>query len=341
VIRPIEERDEEQFIALALGSGEGITSLPKNIKLLKNKLAKSIDSFSKKIQDPGNELYLFVLENSDDGKLGGMAGIYAKTGYENPAIYYCIDEIDRSKMVVDGIPLKSIKYLRLVSYTAGPTENCSLYLHASYRHSGLGKLLSLSRLMYITARRARFDKQIIANLRGFIDKSGNFPFWEELGRRFLDIEFSKVQDLIHHIPSIALKILPDGPIYLSLLSETTQEFIGSPHERTVPAQKILMEQGFIRTNEIDPFDGGPKLIADTDKLKIVAGSTLSVLENIFEDTDEHALYIISNDKDPFRCCTGIIHLKNNLVGINRSSAKILHLEKGDKVRYYKIFEESE
>ncbi len=71
LFRRAEMKDLEAIHTLALASGIGMTTLPKDIELLKKRLTWSCESFEKPVTSPPNEYYLFVLEDTEQQKIVG------------------------------------------------------------------------------------------------------------------------------------------------------------------------------------------------------------------------------------------------------------------------------
>ncbi|MGS0725981.1 arginine N-succinyltransferase, partial [Shewanella sp. 0m-11] len=64
VIRPIRSTDFKALYQIAEESGHGFTSLPVNEALLRRKIARVEESFTKQIDKPFDEGYLMVLEDT-------------------------------------------------------------------------------------------------------------------------------------------------------------------------------------------------------------------------------------------------------------------------------------
>ena len=75
VIRPIRADDYPALYSIAVESGHGFTSLPVNDELLMRKISRSEQSFNKQVSSPGDEGYLFVLEDTQSGEIVGTTGI--------------------------------------------------------------------------------------------------------------------------------------------------------------------------------------------------------------------------------------------------------------------------
>src|SRR5437870_1884708 len=131
IVRPIRNNDAEVFIKFAFTAGIGMTSMPKNREQLHKKIIDSEMSFSKDIQKPGNEEYLFVLEDLATGSIGGTCGINSKTGFVQPKYFYRI-ETEQNDSAILSAP-QQIPVMNVVSYRDASSEICSLYLLPEFR----------------------------------------------------------------------------------------------------------------------------------------------------------------------------------------------------------------
>ena len=86
LFRPVQSNDIKQLEALAKASGALVSTLPEDHKHLGNKIEHSQSSFTQDVMTPGDESYLFVLENSETGQLLGSGGMNALAGHKAP--YY-------------------------------------------------------------------------------------------------------------------------------------------------------------------------------------------------------------------------------------------------------------
>jgi arginine N-succinyltransferase len=333
IIRAISEKDMEAFIKLAFQAGIGMTSMPKNREILLQKVSLAIDSFRKMVELPGKEYYLFVLEDLNTGKIVGSSGIEAKTGLSQPLMFYRLMH-QTLPGLVSATP-RTIPLLRVVHYFNAPSEICSLYLSPKHRREGLGKLLSLSRFLFIASHLHRFDPILFAEMRGFVDENNSSPFWEGIGRHFLDIRF---ETLLHIRDEEAIdlgKILPSYPIYVSLLPKKVQDSIGQVHPETLHALNMLIREGFRLTEELDLFDGGPRIEAETKEIRTVKISKIASLAALSDKEDADAdNCLVSNDLLEFRACYGKVkECGEQAVSLCKETAEGLRLNIGDLVRY--------
>ena len=332
IIRPIRFEDLDVFTNFAFTATAGITSLPKNQELLKQKIEKSLFSFDADLSFPKDESYLFVLENLENKSVSGVSGICSKSGVEEPKYYYQIETIDKEAL---GLPIpREMAILKPTHLSNGPTEIGSLFLDPFVRKEGYGRLLSLSRFLFAACFPQRFDPVIIANMRGFSDKGEAVPFWEDFGRCFVDLEFLDLMKLLEKGKSFIPYILPEYPVYVSLLTKKAQESIGKVHENTKPAFNMLMQEGFTRSDYIDVFDGGPMITAPCKEIRAIKESRLAKIHEIVKEEVLSPLFIICNNRLDFKACYGTLEIDSDFNAIIPFSiAKALHLKKGDIFRY--------
>lgn len=333
IIRRVRANDLDNIERLAMSYSIGVTSLPKNRHKLEEKLLLALASFDKFVEAPNHELYLFLLEDTSTGEVGGICGIMARIGTLEPTYFFRIQTIRQNK----GIELPAVQILHPVSFQFGPSEICSLFVMKQFRHGGLGKLLSLSRFLFMASHPHRFDEFTIAEMRGVINDDNTSPFWDGIGRRFVDMTFQgamalKDKGLFHYYD-----VIPDFPIYLSMLSKKTKACIGKVHIRTKPAFKMLLQQGFQRTSDIDIFDGGPKIEAKTSEIKTYKNSKVAIigkLEHIVDDTQNAIISTIGMD---FRACyANIKKMPNGKIIIPIEIASSMQIDVGSTVRYITV-----
>lgn len=265
VLRPIREADHEGLTHLVGTIGHGLTSLPKDPDFLGHRINDSLRAFDPRVRKPGGETYLFVLEDLESGAIVGTSGLLSRVGGFDPFYTYTIH-----RHVQDYEPLDihiELETLQLTRNHKGPTEICSLFLHADHRSGGMGRLLSLARFLFMKTFRERFDDEVIAELRGFIDDNGHPPFWEAVGQKFFQNDYYTA-DILSGVgeKEFIEALMPKFPIYITLLPESARRAIGRVHPHTEPARRILLGEGFRETSEVDIFDAGPILKARTGDL---------------------------------------------------------------------------
>lgn len=335
VIRPIRPDDLDVYEGFAYETSMGITSLPQNRNLLAEKIEHSQESFKRRLLKPRYENYLMVLEDTETGAIGGTSSIVSRTGITTPAYFYRIETAPTPKT---DLPLsEERRILCPVSYTKGPSEIRGLYLDPKYRRGGLGRLLSLSRFLFVASHPRRFQKTIISEMRGFITGRETSPFWDGLGSHFLDVPLSEIFNLLQEGRDFIPAILPEHPIYVSLLPAAARAVIGKTHLHTRPALKMLEKEGFTFAEEIDLFDGGPKIAAKTAKIRTVHDSQVATIKATTDIPISSRRYLISNNRIDFRACISrLILTPSGLVVLPNDVARALRVEPGESIRFVSL-----
>lgn len=332
IFRPIRADDLTSYLELAL-SAQGFYTLPKEVRLLKERLANSLSSFAKQVHTPSLELYTFVAEDTENEKLMGVSAIAATTGEKEPLYFFRKDAIEQRSTRVEVV--KKIPTLNLVSYVRGTSEMCSLFVSPHYRKEGVGRLLSLARFLFIAQFPARFTNSLFAELRGKFDTELKNSFWEGVGRHFFQAPLEKVHEMMQFGRAFLGEFLPTNPIYIPLLPLEVQETIGQVDRATEGALHMLLKQGFSISDEIDVLDGGPKLRANKNEIKAIKDSLLLTVAQIANDMKDAQEYLISNTHLDFRALiTSHIHRMGSNVTISREVAKALEVGIGDTIRLY-------
>lgn len=331
LIRPARLTDLTDFHSFAMEAGPGITSLPRDLPFLEKHLRRSEKAFSGSLAPNEKEIYLFCLEI--DGKIIGTSGLVSRIGLETPFFaFHKRNEIFQSATLQIR---KEIPTLHFIEARKKPTEIGTLYLRQEYRGKSLGSLLSLSRFLYLSLFRERFASIVIAELRG-VNEEGHSPFWEAIGRHFVDLDFSSADHLRASNPSVFAELFPRHPLYTILLPEEAQKVIGISHPKTLPAKKILEIQGFQMGDYLDIIDGGPHFYAHTDEIHIVQQSHKSKISELLNEVDNSQKGIVSNTKCDFRACYSPIAFDNQEVILPQEVGEALNVDIGDEILYYLI-----
>jgi arginine N-succinyltransferase len=335
VFRPIREADLPGIVELVRSTGGGLTTLPANEEFLSGRIHDSLRSFNPRVNKPGGEYYLFVLEDTASGEVVGTGGIGARVGGFDPWYSYLIR---REQFVHRPLKIeKEIAVLHLKEQHRGPTEVCSLFLRADCRRGGNGRLLSLARLLFIGAFRRRFTETVIAEMRGYSDPSGKSPFWEAVGRHFFDHDFYAADVLcgLGEKEFIA-DLMPRHPLYVPLLPADVQAVLGRVHHDTEPALALLRSEGFAPMGEIDIFDGGPLVQAEVSKLRTLSQARTAVMREIISAPADPAgsTLLLANTSLDFRVCLGsLAEYPDGTVGLTRPHAEALQLAPGDNLTF--------
>lgn len=340
LIRPLQEKDFKPLYQLVTSMRTNLTSLPPEKKFFKKKFDHALDSFSKKVRTPGEEYYLFVLENTQKRQIMGTCGIYAIADGMRPFIYFSLKK--------EKIHSHYFKFSRELPFLILGKDNscklselCSLYLKSNYRHHHLGKLLSFSRYHFIHAFPKRFHKRLMSSLMGVLTPRGEFPFWKKITQAFFKQPFELINALkATESSSVLYELLPKSPLYLHTLPRKLQHIIGQVNPNTLPALKMLEAQGFHKTNKVDIIDAGPILEANLKDIRTIKKIKEVKIKKLF-NADTHPttpLQLVSNLDLGFRCSIGEVHkLDSGSVAISSELAATLLLEPGMKMAYSPLY----
>ncbi|MDB5103514.1 MAG: arginine/ornithine succinyltransferase subunit [Fibrobacteres bacterium] len=332
IIRPVQADDLDSLMELSAQTSFGLTTLPHDKPLLKRRIKDSQRGFSRMADKPGGETYLFVMEDLVTGKVVGTAGIVSKVGGFEPFYSYrIVSTLAESKMLKVR---KDISALHLVEEHNGPSEIGSLFLAPGARKGANGRLLSLSRFLFIADHRQFFDPVVLAEMRGVIDEKGGSVFWDALGRHFFDIDFPKADALVMKDKQFIADLMPKHPIYIPLLPKVAQDVIGRVHSETVPAIKLLESEGFAFSGMVDIFEAGPIVSCATDEIRTVRESRTSEIYRIVGRPIDSDPFIISNTySQGYRATAAALAIvPGKGIEIDRETASALDLKKGDAVR---------
>jgi len=334
IIRPIQSSDYESLHQIAVESGHGFTSLPVNEELLKKRISLAEQSFNKDVTQPGHEGYLFVMEDTTTGKVVGTSGIEAAVGLDSAFYHYHLSKVVHSSRELNIH--NTVEMLSLCNDYTGASEICTLFLSESHRKNSNGRFLSRCRFLFMAEHQERFDDTVIAEMRGVSDEDGRSPFWHWLEEHFFSIDFPTADYLtgIGNKVFIA-ELMPKHPIYVNLLSDDAQKVINKVHEKTIPALRLLENEGFSRRGYVDIFDGGPTVEAQISSIKTVRESNKhQVLIGDVPSSTEGKFIICNTKISGFRAVQDKLLLREtaNQVVISQDVATALQVSEGDWVR---------
>ncbi|RMH00126.1 MAG: arginine N-succinyltransferase [Deltaproteobacteria bacterium] len=275
-------RDDEDAI-FDLARHLNTLNLPPERSYIEDLLARSSTSFGGgPAFDPDRRL-LFVLE-APDGRVVGTCMIHAQHGtYDDPHVYFSVSTEERhAKLTFPDGRVQHIHMehtmLHLGMTYHGPTELGGLVLDPALRRhpQRLGRLLSLSRFVFIATHRGWFRDRLLAELLPPLFKgpegATRSPLWDALGHRFTGLSYDEADRLSRFDKTFIWSLFPRMPIHASLLPEEVQAVIGAVGPNTVGALRLLESVGFSYVGRVDPFDGGPHVEAPTDQVTLVRGT---------------------------------------------------------------------
>ncbi|AZQ85906.1 arginine N-succinyltransferase [Colwellia sp. Arc7-635] len=332
IIRPIQNSDYDALHRIAVESGHGFTSLPVNEELLKKRISHAEVSFDSTVTKPGNEGYLFVMEDTETGAVVGTSGIEAAVGLDDAFYHYHLGKVVHSSRELNVY--NTVETLSLCNDYTGASEICTLFLSESHRKNKNGRLLSRFRFLFMAEHTARFSDTVIAEMRGVSDEDGSSPFWKWLEEHFFSLDFPTA-DYLTGIgkKGFIAELMPKYPIYVSLLSAEAQRVINKVHPKTVPALRLLEAEGFSRRGYVDIFDGGPTVETQTALVKTVRQS--QKCQVLIGDVADGENYILCNEKvASFRATQARVLLREtaNQVVVTQAVADALMVNEDDWVR---------
>jgi len=328
-LRAARRSDLRAFYNLAKLTGGGFTNLPAEKSTLEAKLEQSAAGFERAGDTPGDDLYVFMLENVATKQIRGTCQVFGAVGTKQPFYSYLISTLTQKSAEL-GKTFRN-QTMTLTNDLEGASEVGGLFLHPHERAGGLGMLLARSRYLFIKSHRERFADTVLAELRGVMDEAGHSPFWDALGGRFFDLTFPQADEFnaIHGTQFIA-DLFPKSPIYVSMLPESAKAVIGQPHLSGKAALKMLEKEGFIWDGYVDIFDGGPTVTARTDAIRTIR-KAVSVRVADHEPEHGHSMLVSRGRLQDFVACYATVEIDGEEAAIDAAARKMLDVTVGDEI----------
>lgn len=287
--------DLDAFERIAKASATGITTLPADRSILLDKLTRSAQAFASADDSSGEEIYLFVVEDLEAGRIIGTSGIAASAGFADRFYSY------RNEMIVHASAAlgasNRIHTLHLCHDLTGFTLLTSFYIEPGYEDTLAPQLLSRARLLFLAEFSERFSDRIAAESPGLSDDNGRCPFWDAVGRRFFDMDYPQIERITGgRNKAFIAELMPQSPIYVPLLPEAAQWAIGQLHPVGELPFSILLDEGFDTESYVDIFDGGPTVEGRVAMLKTVNRSRRRTATS--QATQEGPWHLVSNTHRP-------------------------------------------
>lgn len=245
----------------------GMYNLPSDRDQLKEKIARSQQSFSLFHEDREENKFVFIADDLEGGNAVGTSMIASKHGTErSPHFYFEVDKEERfSKTINTGFIHGT---LELKFDVDGPSELGGLVIDPEFRKAEekIGRQISFVRFLFLAMNRGLFESKLIAELLPPLNRKGLSPLWEAIGRRFTNMDYWEADDLCQKSKEFIFSLFPAGRIYTTFLSAEARNAIGRVGRDTEPVAHMLKKIGFEYTNQVDPFDGGPHLWAEVERI---------------------------------------------------------------------------
>ena len=329
-VRAARGNDFDAIFEMAKLTGGGFTNLPADRDTLVEKLERSDRSFARTSDEQAGDLYMFVLEDPKEGVIRGTCQIFGKVGVVQPFYSYRLNTLTQSSPEL-GKTFHN-QMLNLTTDLEGCSEVGGLFLHPQVRSGGWGALIARSRYLFMKQHRSRFGDRTLAELRGVMDEAGNSPFWDGLAGRFFDMSFPEADrfNAMHGTRFIA-DLMPRTPIYVALLDDAAKAVIGHPHPSGLGALRMLEEEGFVYDRYIDIFDGGPTVLARTDRIKTVQESTNETVAEIAGGGEQQMILATGTLHDFVACRASVKSAPGKALIVDPEAAALLGVKAGDQV----------
>jgi arginine N-succinyltransferase len=333
-IRQSYREDVDQILAVA--EHLDTVNLPADRKVIEGIVDLSEKSFAEAIPAKDRE-YVFVLEDDAQKRVIGTSMIHAQHGTRRaPHVFYRVENEERYSYTLDRHFVHQV--LRIGYNYDGPTEIGGLILLPEYRRNpeALGKALSYVRFLFIRMHRPVFRSRVLSELLPPLQADGTSKLWESLGRHFTGLSYQEADLLSKDNKEFIAALFPDDPIHTELLPADVRAQIGVVGPETKGVEKMLRRIGFEYAEQIDPFDGGPHFVAETDEITIVKDAREARMVRV-EDADGERPWAIlaverAGQRPAFRA-TGarVIPMEDGSVGVTEETRRRLAVESGERV----------
>jgi arginine N-succinyltransferase len=329
IVREVSTTDLDALWELIGQANTGMTSLKIDREQLADRIERAHFAFRRTMEKPEGAPYVFVMEDLESKRLVGTSCVFSKTGGFEPFYAYRILHQQHHCELLEQT--QEIRSLHLVKIHNGPTELGGLFLLPEYRGTGGGKLLSMSRFLYIAAHPKRFANETIAEMRGYLDANDESPFWNAIGSHFFQVDFPRADALSMIDKQFIEDLMPHYPIYLELLPQAAIAAIGQVHAQTRPALAMLETQGFVRRDMVDIFDGGPVVHCRTADIRGVRGSKRLPIDRITDPIARPIRAIVAVENPRFCATIGVVDWIDDVLQLPQELAERLNVAPGDSV----------
>lgn len=333
LVRPVRISDLDDLLTLSQLAGSGMTSLPPERDILQKKIQRSLLSFAHG-EYCRDDYFLLVLEDSENQRVVGTAGIYTSTGSDQAFYAYRVTPANHYSHSLQREVRAEI--LQLTNDYTDCSEIGTLFINGDYR--GNGSWLARSRYLLMAQFHHRFSENVIAQVRGWLDDNHQSPFWNAIGQHFFEMDYTEADRLCGTGSNLFItELMPRYPIYTNLLPSSAREAIGRAHRNALPAQALLQKEGFHYENLVDIFDGGPMLRA---RLNTMATPSAAQQSNVqIENNLAHSasFLIATQSLENFRAARvqGQLSEWGTLLLLPDVCAN-LQLQEGDAVHYVSL-----
>lgn len=344
LLREARESDLESLLRFA--QIPGMFNLPGDPDAFRERIRRSHESFRGKTGGFPSSKFTFVAEDLKNGQILATSMIASQHGTaESPHFYF---QVGHEKRFSETINTGFIHGTLTLGYdTDGPSEIGALVVDPNARNSAetrVGRQISFVRFLYVAGHRNRFRPKIIAELLPPLNKRGLSPLWEAIGRRFTSMDYWEADELCAKNKDFIFELFPSGKIYTTFLPAEARNAIGKVGKETEPVVHMLKKIGFEYRNQVDPFDGGPHLWAEVEKIVPIRKSrVLRWTDHLPEGADgavEPGLLTSAKETEEFRAFSvearvvgEEISVKKHSPGESGTIEEMLAIRPGDSVLF--------
>ena len=334
IVRAVRLEDLDQLWDLIEQSTYGLTTLQINKDQLADRVELSNFAFTRKVEKASGDPYVMVMEDTERGNLVGLSCIFSKTGGYEP--FYSYRRVVESHHCEHLELKRDVEVLVLNKLHDGPTEIGSLFLLPDFRGRGRGRLLSLSRFVFMSMYPKRFSERVIAEMRGVSTEEGQSLFWDAILEHFFGMQFPQADRLSTISKRFIEDLMPRHPIYTCLLSREVRAIMGQVHENTKPALALLESEGFEKTDCIDIFDGGPMVSCQRNDINAVKRTKVARVVKIVPSI-ESPQSILASTSGGFRAVLGAASIEDHGCIVSEQAANCLKVNVNDDVRITALY----
>jgi arginine N-succinyltransferase len=306
-------------------------NLPADRDIIAAKISRSRRSFAGQAEDPREREFMFVLEDLDSENVVGTAAVRSCVSW--PGHPHCFFQVRKRKHWSDDLQT-GIEHVtvQLQADESGPSEVGGLILAPGYRGHAekLGSLLSLIRFHFIGLHKEWFSPRLIAEMMGALAPDSGNLLWEYLGRRFINLSYTEADRFNQHSKEFMTSLFPKTEIYASLLPPEARNLIGKVGEETRPAKAMLEKLGFKHEGHVDPFDGGPYLVAQRDEISLVRNTSTMTLGDPAERHDLQGFVSFESDMG-YRALRTAYSVHGDVIAIPPEAAGAIGAHAGDLI----------
>lgn len=299
--------------------------------MIETKIERSMGSFAGELSRSEAE-YMFVAVDTESEEIAGTSMVVAKNGTPtSPNFSFRVLKKERFSRDLGVGFIHQI--LRLRADTDGPTEVGGLVVDKAYRRrpEKVGRLVSLTRFVYMGMRPDRFESELHTELAPPLTEEGRSEFWEALGRRFTGMPYKEADQISSQNNGFIQSLFPEEDIYLCLLDSKARLVLGRVGEETQAALHMLNKIGFRYKDEVDPFDGGPHLGCPTKECTVIANlKTYTLKRSQTGPFDKTAMIGLIRDGQYFGA-SSLYHLEGRELTLPEPTWALLNLSEGEEI----------